>query len=212
VRQSVTTVTAASTTPVTVDELRSWARIDSSEADATLTLLIATATELAELYLNRSLINRTLKLTLDMPNSTIDHGLSDGVYDLPVTALYGNFPEVIDLPKGPVSSITSVKTYDTSDAESTYSSGNYTLDTTGSRLLLTDDAVWPTNLRDRASIAINYVAGYGSAASSVPSAIRTGILIHASTLYEQRGQCTEDMPAPCRKLYAPFRVYGGRVA
>ena len=211
-RKSVTLITPAASDPVTAEELVAWAKIDPNEDEDTLGLLISTATEAAEQYLNRSLINRTLKLTLDVPSSRFDAKLGDGVYDLPISILNGCIGSSIDLPRGPVSSITSVKTYDTSNAESTYSSDNYTLDSTGSRLLLDDTASWPSNLRNNAAVAITYVAGYGSAATAIPKAIRTGILIHAATLYEQRGQCSEDIPSSCSRLYSPYRVFGGRVA
>jgi hypothetical protein len=213
VRQSVTVVTPPAIQPVGSDELIAWARLNEDEDEGTLDLLIDAATQDAEQFMNRSLINRSLKLTLDLPKNSVIDRLGDGVYDLPITVLNGCMNSAINLPRGPVSSITSVKTYDTDNTESTFSSSNYTLDTTGNRLLLNADATWPSNLRPYAAIAIQYVAGYGSAASSIPAAIRNGILIHAATLYEQRGQCADamDIPAGAKRLYSQYRIFGGTV-
>jgi hypothetical protein len=215
VRQSVTLITPATLTPVASDQLVAWARLNNEdEDDATLNLLIATATDSAERFLNRSLINCTLKLTLDLPPSGLQNSLSGGVYDLPVSILNGCLKTSIDLPRGPVSAISSVTTYDTDDAETTFDSGNYTLDASGSRLLLKPDASWPSNLRPLSAVAITYVAGYGATTASVPAAIRNGILIHAASLYEQRGQCEDamDIPPGAKQLYKQYRVFGGTVA
>jgi hypothetical protein len=213
-RQSVTVVTAAAISPVTTAQLIAWGRLDASEDATTLQMLIDSATDAAEKFMNRSLINRTLKLTLDVPAGGLDYLLGDGVYDLPVSALYGCVKSSIDLPRGPVSAISSVTTYDTDNASSTYSSANYTLDSSGSRLLLNSDATWPSGMRTSAAVAIQYVAGYGTTAATVPAAIKNGILMHAASMYEQRGQCEDamDIPPGAKQLYKPYRVMGGTIA
>jgi hypothetical protein len=214
VRQSVTLVTPPAILPVTPAQLTAWARMDENEDDATLQMLIDTATESAERFMNRSLISRTLKYTIDIPASSLNNSLGDGIYDLPVSVLNGCLKSFIDLPRGPVSAISSVTTTDIYDAETTFSSIYYTLDATGSRLLLNSTATWPSNLRQKAAVAIGYIAGYGDTQASVPAAIRNGILIHAASLYEQRGQCADamDIPPGAKQLYQQYRVFGGTVA
>jgi hypothetical protein len=195
---------------VTLAELKSWARIDDDSDDSTLSQLISAARQAAEEYLRRSLISQVWLLTLDLSGNDLARGLGDGIYDLPVTALYGDLPRRIDLPKGPPQSITSVVTYDLTNAASTYDPANYRLDRAGSRLILNFGAIWPAGVRPGAGCEITYVAGYGDQPSSVPQAIRTGILIHAASLYEQRGMCDDAMEIPpgAKKLYSPYRIMG----
>ncbi|MBN9265961.1 MAG: phage gp6-like head-tail connector protein [Hyphomicrobium sp.] len=109
-RRTVTLVTGPSVEPVTLDELKAWAKIDSADEDALLTSLIAAARDAAEQYLRRALITQTVRLTLDLDGRGID--LPEGVYDLPVSAIYGGLPTVVELPRPPVSSVTSVVTYE----------------------------------------------------------------------------------------------------
>ena len=83
-----------------------------STDDTLVTQLITAARMAAEEYLRRALITQTYKLTLDLSCSSLGAAWSEGVYDLPVTELYGGMPRTIELPKGPIQSITSVTTYD----------------------------------------------------------------------------------------------------
>ncbi len=140
--------------PLTLGEVKAWAKIDTSDDDPLLASLIAAARESAENYLRRSLLTQTLRLTIDLDGSGLDDCLGEGVYDLPASALYGGLPTVVELPKGPVQSITSVTTYGLDDAGTVFASSNYTLNADGSRLVLARDASWPTSLRPVAACEI----------------------------------------------------------
>ena len=209
-RQSLALVTAPASEPVTLVEAKAWARIDGDDEDDLITGLITSARQAAEEYLRRSLISQTWKLTLDLACSGLSH-LPEGVYDLPVSALYGDLPSTIPLPKGPVSAITSVVTYDLDNASSTFDSSNYRVDASGDRLILNYGAIWPSNIRPQSGCEITYVAGYGANASDVPRPIRTGILIHAASLYEQRGMCDDPLPVAVQRQYANYRIMGDRL-
>lgn len=211
-RQSITLVTGPTAEPVTLAEAKAWARIDGDTEDALLEQLITTARVAAEQYIRGSIISQTRKLTLDLYGSGLADNLADGVYDLPVTVLYGGLPQQINLPAGPVQSITSVVTYDLSNAATTYSADNYSLDSAGDRLFLNYGAIWPSNMRQRAACAITYVTGYGDTSTSVPQPIKTAILIHVATLYEQRGQCDGqmDLPPASKQLLNQYRKLGSR--
>jgi len=190
-RQSVTLVTAPQAEPVTLNEFKEYARLDGGNSeDATLTELLVAARQEAEKYLNRALITQTWKLTLDLESSSADAYLGDGVFDLPITALYGALPSAIDLPYAPAQSITSVTTYDLNNTGTVYSAANYSIDTAGSRLVLNNGSIWPSNLRPVAAMVILYVTGYGAGAQ-VPAAIKLAIKKYASSLYEERGVCED---------------------
>jgi len=206
VRESLTVVTPPAIEPVTVGEAKAYARIDTADDDALIEALITAARTAAEEYTRRSFVARTLKLTLDLPCSGLSAGLSEGVYDLPVSALYGSFPSTIRLPAPPLLSITSVVTHDTANAATTLASSHYFADTAGGRLVFNDTAVLPSNLRPFAACEITYTAGYGATASAVPQPIRTAVLMHAQRMYDERVVC--EMPPSCHQLLRQYRVYG----
>jgi len=201
-RRTAKVITAPATEPVTLGEAKAWTKVDGSEEDPLLTSLITAAREAAEQFLRRCLISQSVRLTLDLERSGLD--LGEGVYDLPVSALYGGLPSVIELPKAPVQSITSVTTYDTADTSAVYSSANYRLNSDGNRLVLGSSATWPSNLRPVGACEVVYVAGYGATGSSVPQSIRNAMLMHIKAMYDGRDTC--DMPENCQRLLRPFRV------
>jgi Phage gp6-like head-tail connector protein len=211
-RRSLTLLTAPAVEPVIVPDAVAWLRLDDSSDSAVLTQLIIAARQAAEEYLRRSLITQTWKLTLDLVGTPLENRLEAGTYNLPITALYGGLYSRIELPKPPVQSITSVVTYDLSNTSSTYDPSNYFLDTAGQRLCLNFGSIWPSNLRRNAAAEVTFKTGYGDDATTVPQAIKTGLLIHVASLYEQRGQCADamDIPPGARQLYNQYRVMGER--
>jgi len=212
-RRSLTLVTGPSVEPVTLTEAKTWARIDGTADDDSITQLIKAARATAEEYLRRAIITQTWRLTLDLPCSGLDQLLGEGTYDLPVSALNGDMSRAVELPKGPIQSITSVKTTDTANTQTTFAPSNYYLDAPGERLVLTTGATWPSNLRSIAAIEITFAAGYGATGDSVPHPIKTGMLIHIASLYEQRGNCEDAMSLPpgTKRLYDQYRVMGDRL-
>jgi hypothetical protein len=211
-RRSLTLVTGPAAEPVILDEAKAWLRIDGTDSDAQLAALITASYQLCEQWLRRSLISQTWKLTLDLAECPGGEPWWDGAQDGAISSLYGGLPQTVELPKGPVQSITSVTTYDLDDTSSTFASTNYRVDSAGERLVLNYGALWPSNLRAKAAAEITYVTGYGATSTSVPQPIKTGILIQTATLYEQRGMCGDpDGVAPgARQLWNPYRVLGSR--
>ncbi len=210
-RRTITITTGPSIDPVVLADAKAWAKIDDSTDDAQVTALITAARMACEEHLRRTLINTSYKLTLDLVDSGYD--LGEGTYDLPLSALYGALPPAVELPKGPIASITSVVTYALDNSSSTYANTNYYLDTAGQRLVLNIGSIWPSNLRPIAAVEITYVAGYGAAAANVPQPILNGIMIHVASLYEQRGQSIDAMAIPpgAKQLYSSYRILGERL-
>lgn len=205
-RRHVRVTTPPASEPVTLAEAKLWLKIDGDDDDDLLTGLIAAAREAAESFTGRAFITQAVTLTLDLSCSGWANDLPAGVYDLPVSALYGALPRTIELARPPVSAITSVTTTDTSNTSSAFSSANYTLDAAGKRLLLNDGALWPTNLRSTSAVSVLTANGYGASSSAVPQPIRHAILMHVAGMYESRLVC--DLPAACRALLQPYKVYG----
>jgi uncharacterized phiE125 gp8 family phage protein len=137
----------AAVEPLSLTEARSWERVGHAASDNDLNALIKAARLRVEGDTSRALVNKTFTLTLDkVPTNN-----------------------VITLPVGPVSSVTSIKSYSTSDVESTVSSAVYRVDASSvpGRIVLRDGQVWPTGLRAHNALAIVFVAGYGAAAANI---------------------------------------------
>ena len=204
-RTSVKLVTGPAAEPVTLAEAKAWAKIDTTEDDALLAVLITTAVQAAEEYTRRSFITQTHRLTLDSMGG-INDWLPEGTYDLPVSSLSGGLPTSIDLPRPPLASVTSITTYSSAGTSAVYSSANYFVDADGARVNLYESASWPSDLRAQKACEVVYVAGYGATSSSVPSPIKTAILMHVQTMYDSRIVC--EMPDACMSLLNRYKIYG----
>lgn len=204
-RKSSYVITAAATYPVTLTELKAFLRVDTSDDDTMLNSMISAATDAAEQFTGRKFISTTMGLRLDGFNSVNDDrflALGEGVHDGAENVFFGNL-DAIYLPMQPVVSVTSIKTYDKANAESTLTSAAYRLDGSG-RIYLNDGYSWPVDLRNFEGVLVTYVAGYGASASAVPASIKQSITDHAAQMYECRGAC--GMSDACKALLSPFRV------
>jgi len=199
--------TAPTSEPITRVEAKSFLRVDISDDDTLIDNLIQAAREFCEEYTGRTLINTTYKLSLDgFVEDNVP--IKEGLYQAPYMNFYKRY---IPLARPPLASVTSVKTFTDDDTESTFASSKYYVDTQRNpgRVVLRDGETWPTSLRVANAIEIVYVAGYGSAASSVPSALKVGIREHVTYLYEHRGEVEANLknfPLICKQLYQPYRV------
>lgn len=156
---------APTTEPVTLTEAKQHLRIESNDENALITNLIVAAREYVETVTRRQLVTATW------------------VYTLP------QFPagRIIQLPKPPLSSVTSIQYVDASGDTQTFASGYYTVytDTEPGYIELDQNENWPSTYGDTEDVTITYVAGYGGA-SSVPEAINVAIKLLASHWYEFR--------------------------
>jgi uncharacterized phiE125 gp8 family phage protein len=171
----VTTVPA--TEPITVDELKLFARVDSSYEDTLLTNFIVAARQATEKFLRRALITQTITLEMDWWSSW-----------------------VIELPRPPLISVTSVVYVYEDDTTETFSSDNYYVRTNAEpgQVIIKNGSSVPINTdRFYGGYRITYTAGYGANATDVPQDIRDAIKIWATELYE--GRATALAPPPQAK-------------
>lgn len=177
--------TAPTTEPITVAELKMFARIDGSDEDTLLESFIEAARMAAERYLNRALIEQTVTLKMDF------------------------WPgEIIELPRPPLISITSVSTLDEDDTATAYDSDYYYAITTGikGKIILKQGVTAPQNTeRDYGGFQIVYKVGYGDEATDVPGMIREGIKLWATDIYENRVVRNEP-PPEARTFFDVYRV------
>lgn len=208
-RKTTKVVTAPVNKPVSLSDMKTQLRVDTSDDDDLINGYIDASADYFKHYLRRSLITETIELSADgFVRSEDDDDL--GLLRLGAGTHYGsrehilNRPNEIELPFLPIQSITSVKTFNRSNIESTFDASNYNLDEQGGRLYLNEGVSWPDNLRDREAVKIVYVAGYGDDPADIPSIIRQAIKEHVSMMYDCRGVCI-----PCdnvMRMVASYKI------
>ena len=147
-------IAAPATEPVTSAEVKTSARIDGTEFDTQIAIIIPAIRAAAEHELGRRLITQTVEMVLDeFPTNEIDLTLPDA------------------------KSITSVKYLDDSGVEQTLSGAVYSLDddSTPSRVLLKYGQTWPITQDVPNAVRVRFVVGYGDAAA-VPSNVKLWII------------------------------------
>lgn len=164
---ALTLITAPALEPVTLADARAQCRVDAADTseDALIALYIKAARAAAEHILGRVLITQTWEQTLDA------------------------FPAgEIRLGKAQALSIVSVKYLDATGALQTLAPAAYYLDaaTPPGWLLPAEGYSWPATDDVVNAVRIQFTAGYGPAADSVPSNITAWILLTAATMYAQR--------------------------
>jgi len=167
---------------------RAQCQIDGADHDAVLTTYILAARAYVESITGRALMAQTLRMTID------------------------EFPdEPLDLPRGPVSSVSSVTYLDSAGATQTVSASTYVVDTNSipARLALADGASWPTPAVRPGAVAINFVAG--GTLDTVPEPLRHAILMlvahwHANREAVSVGGNVTSIPLGFDALVAAYRL------
>jgi len=158
-----------------------WADIHSELTEQTAPTAVLMTTALAKDFLRsgESTEGTVIDNLVDTARLQIEQdtgrAMVNTVYDLWVDS----FPSerAIVLPRWPLVTVASIKSYDKDDVETTMASGDYLVDTGQGRLALNSDASWPSDLRVFSGGVIRFTAGYGATAATVPRG-----LMHAAEL------------------------------
>lgn len=165
--------------PVTLTEAKAHLRVDSSDEDSTISMLITAARIHVERYTRRSLVYTAHRMRLDY------------------------WPYDIELPRSPAitaaaNTVTGIgyatpriRYYDENGDQQTltYAAEDFDLllDDNPPRLVLYPDTTWPSlQTALRGGIEVDWIAGYGLTAASVPAPLRLCIRMLVSHWFEQR--------------------------
>ena len=169
-------ITAPAAEPLSRADLQMHCRLSGAEVDAQSDSIIRklkAAREACERVTGRQLITATWELRLD----EFPDGESDFVVD----------GEDIVLPLPPLQSVTSIKYLDEDNVEQTLSSSYYVAEPAGpterSRIVLAEGCTWPSTYEAPGAVRIRFIAGYGTAGSSVPAELLESILDYAAASY-----------------------------
>ena len=203
--------TAPTQEPLTLQDVKDYLRLDDAVDERVLQDLIEAARMHCEEHTGRALMTQTLTLTLDAFDELADP-LFEGTRTIPYKNYYKSH---IDLPRAPIQSVTSVKTFDDSDNATTFATTRYFVDVQRepARVVLRTGETFPTALRVANAIEVIYIAGYQSRAA-VPAPLRMGMLQYIAFLYEQRGDMADPQqatrfPTAIKNLFAPYVIHRG---
>jgi len=177
--------TAPAIEPVTVEEVKDFARIDGNDSDSLIDGFIKAAREAGEAYLGRALIQQSITLYMD---------------EWPVNPVL--------LPRPPLVSITAIRTRYEDGTADTYDSDNYYINANAvvGELIIKFGAVPPLNVdRYSAGYEVEFLAGYGAAASAIPQTILEGLKLWVTSMYENR-VISQTPPPEARMMLDLYKV------
>ena len=195
-RKTVEVTSSADSPAISTADMKAFLRVSDSADDAIIASYVASATEYAKNYTRQALLTETLKLTMDRFDGA---GSDDAIAALGGGFHNGHYATIaggdasIELPLGPVQSVTSVTTYNDANASAVFDAASYLVDLRVARVALNDGYTWPTELRDHASVEVVYVAGYGS--GSIPEPILQAIRMMVANMYDGCGMVNDSINA-----------------
>lgn len=165
--------------PVTLEELKTFIRIDDDTEDNLLSLILSASRKACENYTLTSFITQKWECWMDF-----------------------DFVDTI-LMYAPLQSVEEIKIYDTDNVSSIINASNYWLDIEGKRVIMKSTYTFPT-IREYSGIVISYTAGYEKACD-VPEPIKQAIIITAGSLYDCKSAGNAQIPALAKNLLAPYK-------
>ena len=183
-------VNTLATNPLfTTAEAKDFLKVDTTADDTLIDNLIKAATQSCEEYTNQYFL------------------------DTLVTQYSDNWLEVYRLYKSPVSTLTHIKYYDSTDTLQTLTASNYILDNVSkpARIGLAVDGELPT-LADRINaVEVKYTVGYGENSTDVPDGIKQAVLLTIGNWYENRqtvitGRTATELPLSSQYLLNQYKI------
>ena len=183
-------ITGPASEPITLSEAKAYARVDTSADDMVLNDLIGGMRSLFERSTGLILMHQTWELVFDYwPMQSVGR-------------------RIATFPLRPISSVSSVVVDGGAVSETTFPSSDYSVDSSvfPPRLIEAEGAQWPAPQLSYGGIKINFQAGFGASAASVPSDIKMVLLCMVSEAYERRGETSPSALVPgLDTMLKPFR-------
>ncbi len=185
--------------PITLAETKAWLKVDHSDEDSLIQLLIATARERCESITGLSLMIQQWGAYLPAWPLNCEEAWWDGVRE---GAFIQQPQSAVQLFHGPVRQIDTFTLWDAEGNTSDYPSDQYLLDAVRNQIVLKPGAPLPQGTRVANPIEITYTTGH----EFIPGPIKTGLLKLVAHLYEHRGdEKSETIPPDILSLWQPYR-------
>lgn len=174
---------------MTLQQAKLHLRVDFDDDDELIQDLITTVREAAEDRLGRTLINTGWRLTCDA------------------------FTPVLTLLNPPCISVVSVNYIDPNGATCTFEPACYLLDDASepARLVPAPGSAWPQTQQRVNAVWVDYNAGYGDAATDVPTPIVQWMKLAMTDLYDNRSRSADKPKLPqnfADGLLDTYRIFG----
>lgn len=182
-------VTGATVGLLTANEARAHLNLPSGIGDNEYLLsLVVAATAAVENYTGLRLLTQTFQDVHDM------------------------FPKggkCLFLRNAPAASVTSVTYLDTAGDSQTWSASEYTTDLVSvpGRIAPKPNYTYPLTSTQIKAVTVNYTAGYGSTAASVPADLVQAVKMVLVDFYENRGEAPREMRTSVHALLSPYVNY-----
>ncbi len=176
--------------PITLAEAKAHLRVDISAEDTLIQSLIMASRLHIEAALDLALVTQSWRYRRDA------------------------WPKArgLDMPLRPIQSLTSATVFAHDDSIHAIDTDSFILDGTANpaRLVWRGAGTPPTPGRAANGIEIDFIAGFGDAASDVPQPIRQALLLLVAHWYENRepveiGAVATPIPSTVSELLAPYR-------
>jgi len=175
---------------VSFAEAKAHIRVDSSDDDTLINSLILTAQLHIEAALGLALITQSWRLVLDC----------------------WPLGDTLEMPLRPLVSVAEIRLIDGEGGSEIIDAVNYSVDVASTVPRITSrSGYWPSPGARNNGIEIDFVAGYGEAASAVPFPIRQALLMLIAHWYENReptaiGTSAARIPDTVSALLQPYAV------
>lgn len=180
--------------PITLAEAKAHLKVEHSDDDTLIAIYIQAAREYAEHFQRRSYITRTYALSVD------------------------SFPapgQAIELPNGPLGSVSGITYVDADGATQTLSTSVYQVinssEHDNAEIRLAYNQTWPTIRPQADAITITYTAGYGAASTSVKAKPRQAMLLLIAHMYENREAVVVGSPAAALPMAVESLLWTDRI-
>jgi uncharacterized phiE125 gp8 family phage protein len=190
IRMSLAMTSPPAVEPVTIDDAKTHMRVDGTAEDALIGSLVLTSRLHIESALSLALITQSWRLTLDRwPR--------------------GNH---VDLPLTPLQAIDEINVKDAYGTSSIIPAEHYLVDLAARPgRVVWNKAVPPSPGLPAKGIEIDFTAGFGATADSVPAPLKHAILMLTAHWYEHRdpreiGSDAVRVPGAVSELINPFRT------
>lgn len=186
----VTTPPAAE--PITLDDVKNHLKIDYTEDDSLIGVMIQAAREYVETYTGRVLLEQTIQEYYDFfPCSTVTNPRAG-----------------IEVRFAPLKTLTTVNYINSNgNTQALTVTTDYTFDSISEppRIFPAYGKSWPTNRDQPNAVWIEYIAGYSNA-SDVPAVIKQAMLLIIAKMYEQREDTVKNLPTQSKWLLDTVKI------
>lgn len=180
-------VTAPTVEPITLDEALTQCHANEGVEDDWFIDTIKTVRQDAENFTRRAFLEQTLQVSYD------------GVPYFPIL-----------LPRPPLIEVDSINIYAIDNTETVLSISDFYVDTSSQpgRIAINHDYALPgISFREINSLIIQYKAGYGTTADTVPKGLKKAMLLQLGYLYDCRSGEPDDITKQYHDLLNRQRLY-----